>query len=512
MVLVGLLYYPMARHVYGGDSDGATLLLQAQSMVHGNPLLHGWSFLLDSFWTVEVPGYVLGYLLIGLDPRLLFLVPAVFAAGTTLAGLGLAVQGRRGGPAWVAGVSVAVLFAIPGGAWALQFFRAGWHVGTVLFCLAAFGCLRAGRWGWSWCTGVLVLALGWVGDLQTAVIGVAPVLAAGMLAMLRTRRPGSGLPLLVAGLAAPVSAYSLRGAAALAGSYQIGQANPHANAAEVRANLHRLPRFLIRAFGGGGDPGQSFGAPGAARYLHLLAAAAVIAAVTVSAAGMLLAAVSGRNRARADAGGGADAQAAWRVDDLLILACAADLALFAWAALGPNAPYLRYLTPFVVFGSILTARAAARAAARVTNRAVWLTAAVAGAAALAVAGTGGAAILARPAPELAGSAVSGVLAEHNLHLGVGYYWVANISTVASHGRVVIRAVHADRRGRLIRREQLSAASWYGKPFQFLIYDWQAPFEHVGYASAVASFGVPSQRWRIGPYEVLQWPHPITVSG
>ncbi|HTP17138.1 MAG TPA: hypothetical protein VMK13_15055, partial [Streptosporangiaceae bacterium] len=41
------------------NSDGASNVLQAWDMLHGNPVLHGWWLSDVSFYTTELPQYVL---------------------------------------------------------------------------------------------------------------------------------------------------------------------------------------------------------------------------------------------------------------------------------------------------------------------------------------------------------------------------------------------------------------------------------------------------------------------
>src|SRR6204780_2718978 len=50
------------------SSDGASNILQAQAMLHGNPLLRGWWTSDVSFYTTELPEYVLVVALRGLSP------------------------------------------------------------------------------------------------------------------------------------------------------------------------------------------------------------------------------------------------------------------------------------------------------------------------------------------------------------------------------------------------------------------------------------------------------------
>src|SRR5579859_2913188 len=53
---------------YPVNSDGAGNALQAWDMLHGNLLLHGWWLSDVSFYTTELPEYMLGVKIAGLHP------------------------------------------------------------------------------------------------------------------------------------------------------------------------------------------------------------------------------------------------------------------------------------------------------------------------------------------------------------------------------------------------------------------------------------------------------------
>ena len=65
-----LLFYCAQReaHQYGVQSDGAAMMLESWSMLHGNLLLRGWQVADVSFYTTELPEYMLVELFRGLNP------------------------------------------------------------------------------------------------------------------------------------------------------------------------------------------------------------------------------------------------------------------------------------------------------------------------------------------------------------------------------------------------------------------------------------------------------------
>jgi hypothetical protein len=63
------------------SSDGASMVLQAWAMLHGNPLLHGWHLTDLSFITTELPVYMLVEAVHGIGPGV---VPVCAALTYTL--------------------------------------------------------------------------------------------------------------------------------------------------------------------------------------------------------------------------------------------------------------------------------------------------------------------------------------------------------------------------------------------------------------------------------------------
>jgi len=58
-------------------SDGASQELQAWAMLHGNVLLRGWSLSDVSFYTTELPEYMLVEILRGLTPGVVQIAAAL---------------------------------------------------------------------------------------------------------------------------------------------------------------------------------------------------------------------------------------------------------------------------------------------------------------------------------------------------------------------------------------------------------------------------------------------------
>jgi hypothetical protein len=73
--LLYVAYLEQARSL-GSDADGASNVLQAWDMLHGNPLLRGWWLSDVSFYTTELPEYMLVELVHGLHAGDIYLAAA----------------------------------------------------------------------------------------------------------------------------------------------------------------------------------------------------------------------------------------------------------------------------------------------------------------------------------------------------------------------------------------------------------------------------------------------------
>jgi hypothetical protein len=79
--LVLFLCYLRISYTQGVPSDGASISLQAWDILHGNWLLRGWSLTDVSFYTTELPEYVLVEIFRGLGPADVHVSAAITSTG-----------------------------------------------------------------------------------------------------------------------------------------------------------------------------------------------------------------------------------------------------------------------------------------------------------------------------------------------------------------------------------------------------------------------------------------------
>ena len=195
-VVVLFCYALRVAGAFMAQSDGAGNMLQAWAMLHGNLLLHGWYVSDVSFYTTELPEYMLVVAAYGLRPEVVHICAALTY---TLLVLGAAVvaRGQARGRAGVAraAIAVAIMLGPALATWprvvpAFIYLSDPDHAGTalpVLVALALIGSVSPdrgsstsriprGRRLWVPVAVAAVLAWALVGDPLVLVIGVAPLL------------------------------------------------------------------------------------------------------------------------------------------------------------------------------------------------------------------------------------------------------------------------------------------------------------------------------------------------
>jgi hypothetical protein len=158
-------------------SDGASIALQAWDMMHGNWLLTGWKLADVTFYTTEVPEYILVELLRGLGPADVHVSAAMTYTLLVLLA-GLLAKGKKTGREGLIRVAIAsgIMIAPQVGPGTFLLLLSPDHIGTGVPLLLIFLVLdRAPRR--MWVPPLVGLMLVWVevGDRLAITIGAAPL-------------------------------------------------------------------------------------------------------------------------------------------------------------------------------------------------------------------------------------------------------------------------------------------------------------------------------------------------
>ncbi len=475
--------------VFGTQSDGASLVLQAWQMLHGNLLLHGWYLADVSFYTTVLPEYMLVEIFRGISPDVVQIGTALTYTLLVLLAAYTA-HGGAGGRVGVTRVAIAVAIMLgPSLGAASTLLNDPDHTGTAVPVLVVFALIDRARRRWYVPVAAgLVLAVALVGDPLVLLIGVVPVLVvcgARSCRLLLTRR----VP-----LSAAWYELSLAAAAVLAvGAASVVTHHIRASGGFVVASKHQvfvlpgamphnvwlsvdnfLALFSANFFGHRYGNGLAFTA------IHLVAAVLVVAGIWLGLRRLL----SG---------------------DLVVplLATAIVVNVLAYAVIfDASGSTLREISPVFALGAALAGRVIAGPLVR--NRLELLL--VAGLAAAVWTMSPG--VLLVKAAKPANQALASWLDSHHLYQGIAGYWQANSVSVDSGGAVTMRPVHA------YWNNGVSPYPWeldvpldnsQQYDVNFLVATLPGARQTgVTQRQAIAKFGKPYRTYRFEQYAIMVW--------
>jgi len=180
-VLLFIAYLAQARTI-PGTSEGGGQALQAWEMLHGNLLLHGWTMSDVSFYTTELPEYMLVERIHGLNADTVHVAAALSYTLIVLLG-GMLAKGRATGREGLIRFFIAagIMLAPPLGNTSLLLGDPD-HTGTHVPLLLIFGVLDRAPRRW-WAPVLITVMLTWaqVGDTIVLYEAAIPIGLAGLL-------------------------------------------------------------------------------------------------------------------------------------------------------------------------------------------------------------------------------------------------------------------------------------------------------------------------------------------
>jgi hypothetical protein len=497
------------------NSDGAAQALQAWDMLHGDPLLRGWTLSDVSFYTTELPQYALVELVSGLHAHVVDIAAAMtYTLAVLLAAL--VAKGNATGRQALLRVAVAagIMLAPQLGEGTNVLLSSPDHIGTSVPLLLTWLVLDRGgrRWQVPVITSVL-LAWAEVADSIVLVAGIIPLalVCAARAALARSGR-AAGYELAMAGgalAAAEAARWVLRAITAAGGFTVRPLAAQIAPLSEIfRHNLPVAAQCLLVLFGAG-----TTGPPAARPTFSLLPH---LAGVALAAAGTGL--------------------AAWRIrrggdlaSHVLLAAIAVNLGAFLVTKRAVDISSAREIAPVLPFAAVLAARELSPALAAAAPRPAP---AMRGAAAPPASGPGRAGLprlagclltvigigyvaglgleLTVPAAPPQGAALTAWLASRRLAgAGLGGYWQASVVTLTSGGTVAIRPI-ADTGGGIGAHPSEVNDAWFDPRRSAARFVVLSPGEpgypgYADYRAVSATWGAPARVYRVGQYTIWYWP-------
>jgi hypothetical protein len=488
------------------NSDGAANVLQAYDMLHGNALLHGWWLSDVSFYSTELPQYVLIEALLGAVPAVIHIAAAMtYTIVIVLAAL-LAKGHSTGRDAVIRMLLVVGIMLAPqpggppqigGGVFVLDLSLG--HIGTAVPMLITWLLIdRAGARRWVPAAVGLLLAWALVADSLVLVVGILPVVVCCVLRLYRAlvvrREPLAAawfeISLAAAAVAAVPVAAAVQAVMRALGGFQLQPANTLIiQGTGLLGHMSTTFESVLVLFGA-----DFFGLP-----VGLSALCAFVHLVGVTLAGWAVW-IGLRRLVRGSGERGSDSLA----DDIMVVAILANLGGYL-LTMSIRPSYARDIAIVLPLAAVLAGRLlpARLAAMRLFPALGVILAGYAFTMAFGVV---------QPAVPTQNSQLAQWLVSRHLHYGLGPYWQASSTTVASHERVQVTPV-ADIASRLVGTYPWEAVrSWYDPRLHdanFLVLDGQnreypASLPYVTLTNAVATFGQPAETFRVGQYTILVW--------
>jgi hypothetical protein len=480
------------------SSDGSSNVLQAWAMLHGNPLLQNWWVSDVSFYTTELPQYMLIEALGRLGPWVVHAAAAMTFTLLVLLAAALAKGSARGAAGWARALLAAGLMLSPQLSATSILLLSPDHTGTAVPLLVIW--LLIERAKPRWYVPVLVCLLftvTMVGDSIILLTGIVPLVLVG------TGRALAGL--IRRGKRHAVIWYelSLAGAAAVAGV--TGSFGPRLMAAldgyrqspvGADTDLSQLQHGSVVTLQG---ILELFGANFFDTSIPVARPAFEVIFIAVHLAGVILAVWAlGVALARI-----------FRPGELLVpvfaVAVVANLAAYLISTHAQDLLGAREMAAVLPLGAVLAGRVLGDRIAAWTRAArTWFVPALSVLAAGYLAALGfNAAQAAVPAQN---QPLASWLAVHGLTRGLASYWQANSTTVASGGRVVVSAVLPDARDYLVPYLWESDLASYDPArhyANFVVTNGPSAWPGV-LQSAQLTFGRPALTYRADGYTILVW--------
>jgi hypothetical protein len=489
------------------SSDGSSNVLQAWSMLHGNLLLHSWWVSDVSFYTTELPQYMLIEALTGLGPwvvhaaaamtyTLLVLLAAVLARGATPRN-----PPRTGGllapPSPPSLLAAGLMLSPQLGATSILLLSPD-HTGTAVPLLVTWLLIDHAkpRWYVPVLAGLL-LTLTMVADSIILLTGIVPLVLVGAgravagLVRRGKRDASSWYELSLAGAAAVAGvggSFGPRVMAAL-GGYRQSPVGADTDLSQLQHGSWVTFQGFLQLFGANVFNPSFFGARPALEVVF----------VAVHLAGAILAVWAlGLGLARI-----------FRFGELIVpvfaVAIVANLGAYMISTHAQDLLGAREMAAVLPLGAVLAGRLLGdRIAAWTSAARRWFVPvlSVLTAGYLAALGFGAAQA---PVPAQSGP-LAGWLAAHGLTRGLGSYWQANSTTVAGGGRVVVSAVAPDVRGRLVPYLWESDLASYDPArhyANFVVADGPSVWPGIHQCAELA-FGRPARSYQVDGYTILVW--------
>jgi hypothetical protein len=508
-VAVGLFWcYLRQSRTTSVNADGSGMALQGWEMLHGNLLLSGWWLADVTFYTFEVPVNAVVAAVHGLNADVVHVSAALIYTLLVLSAALLARGTARGPEGIVRAVLAAGILVAPGLIPATHILLLSPdHTGIAVPILLTLLFVDRARERW-WVPAVMFVLLIWaqLDDPLAMFAAAAPIalvcLGRAVLPLvrrplgsqhsegpqfLRGRRPGwydAGLA--VAAVASVAATWLVVAGIKAAGGYtmaSLGKVREHVPFAEWGSQLRATGQNVLILFGADFYD-QPAGIRTVLAFVHFAGLALAVTGLAIGVAGLFR---------RAD-----------RVTQILTVGTLGMLAAGTFGTKMLPVQGAHEIAVVLPFGAVLAGRTLGPwlAGRRLPRRVLTPLLGLALAGYLAALGYS----VSMPARAAESQGLADWLVAHHLTSGLGKYWSANSTTLASGGRVRVAPVKGTGKAAYT---WVTKPSWYDPAVSRADFVVAVPGEHgtpwaLGESAVRRAFGKPSREYRYGPYVIMVW--------
>ncbi|MEF3306683.1 hypothetical protein [Paenibacillus sp. GYB003] len=477
-----LFFYYLSQAIHTpANSDYAAIILEAKSILEGNIFLSGWHLSTVSYYTTEIPIYVIGIILFGFNHNLLYIVPCCIYTLTVAAALWVVYNKEQSKGTFAA----FCLLGIPVGLFCLVL-TGPIHIVAICFSIVCIKLLQYAQQN-----KVFYLYFGllfcWtlIGDtIALWVIGI-PVVLAGIYRIYLNPRQWKGeiIPPLIIVASVVVSKVTLKLISTLGGFSVPGTGDAmFAELAVMGRNIYSTTYGLLEMFNA-----NFFGKPiGSLQTMKLL----------LHFGGMLLVlyivgifVYQMFKKKEID-----------YINQILSISVFITISSYLISNMNLGTDTSRYLIPVVIFGGILVGRHFNSFTWTLQKQRLYIAGIILYAVSML------SPISFQRAPNQFDRVIP-LLQSHGLKYGYASYWLASPITLFSNGDIQVRQVIAPSET-MQPYEFLSDKEWYDAPANFVIFD-KSGWGSVHRNSAVKAFGEPFKELTFEDMTILVWDKDIS---
>jgi hypothetical protein len=472
-------------------SDGASNALQAWAMLHGNPLLRGWTVTDVSFYTTELPEYMIVEAVRGLNADVLHASAAITYSLVVLVG-GLLGRGRATGREGAVRLLIAagILVAPQLGPGIFILIFQPDHTGTAVPLMLTWLVLDRAPRRW-FVPPIIAVMLAWgaIADSLVLLIGVAPLAAVAAIRAYQAliqRREGwragwYDVALLVAAAAgAEISRVVVREISAHGGYTVLPVQGGITQVTEMSSHLWLLVQSIVGIYGADLFGMTSIGLAGAIAILHL---------VGLALAGWGLWLAVRRFFSCAD-----------MIAQILAVGIGINLIAYLLSTTPQTYWSAREVAVVLPYGAVLAAR---MLGARLMKARMIPALAVALACYLAALGWS---VTATPIPAVTQNLADWLAANH-LTYGLSSYGIGNTTTLASGETVDVRPVSWENNDAAGGPYEFDK-SWYDPRLHYanfvILIEPPIPIDPIAYWEILDTFGKPQHTYTFERYTILTY--------